>query len=467
MNIRHDRPQSELEFQVSAPLKLELPGGKLVTISAWSLSGFKYPEDTEILPRRGVLSIPFQGVDIRFPVELEPSEGDRRLRFNRLTGRQRETLALFYRSILSGRMASTEDVITSLDTPVDLVPMEETEEEKAEALDKARPRLHRIVWNAAFYIVFAAIVFGFVGNQIWQRVTNVRLQNARIVVPIVDYSAIESAFVDKILVTKGQRVDRGDPLIILDSPEHGTAIEAIRGDISLAESRLNDAEIRLEAELSNVDLVRFADVGGASTDTSTEPHQKTETLAARVGLILNGLQSRDDSGDKAIADRIKRFRDLVKERRLELRRLKRELANRKDKRRAINIVATTQGVIAEIHVNQDQYISRGQRTLTLEANDRRYALGWLPESAAGAVFIGQNAEITVKAGGMTRKIKGIVRNIEAGVDPLHPDEFGAMISVDAPDLTLEDTRRIFRSNAPVRIDVDRAIPPLFAWMQGG
>ena len=41
-----------------------------------------------------------------------------------MNSRQRETLALFYRN-LSGKMATTTDMITALDTPVDPVPMDE------------------------------------------------------------------------------------------------------------------------------------------------------------------------------------------------------------------------------------------------------------------------------------------------------------------------------------------------------
>ncbi|MEO1797222.1 MAG: hypothetical protein AAFR53_09420, partial [Pseudomonadota bacterium] len=114
MKIRHERPMSDLSFQVRAPLGLELSTGERLTVSDWSLEGFEFPHESDVLPKEAVLSIPFQGVDIRFPITLARQGTGKFLTFEGLSGRQRETLAVFYRSILSGKMASTEEVITSL-----------------------------------------------------------------------------------------------------------------------------------------------------------------------------------------------------------------------------------------------------------------------------------------------------------------------------------------------------------------
>ena len=171
MKIRHERPMSDLSFQVRAPLGLELAPGEVVSVTCWSLNGLEFPHDTDVLPSQGVLSIPFQGVDNRIPVRFMPGGTDRELIFEGLTGRQRETLAVFYRSILSGKMASTEDIITSLDTPVDLVPMEETEEERVEDSKGKTPRILRVLWSLSLYAMVGAVVFGMLGQQIWSRLS--------------------------------------------------------------------------------------------------------------------------------------------------------------------------------------------------------------------------------------------------------------------------------------------------------
>ena len=113
------------------------------------MAGLVWPEDAPDCPKTGTLSIPFQGVDVRFPVRLFKQENEGLVSLEGLSGRQRETLALFYRSLLSGKMASSGDVITRLDTPVDLVPMEQTEEEQAEQPVKFIPRPIRVQFNIA------------------------------------------------------------------------------------------------------------------------------------------------------------------------------------------------------------------------------------------------------------------------------------------------------------------------------
>ena len=211
---------SDLSFQVRAPLGLDLSTGERVVISNWSLKGIELPGTPDVLPVAGTLSIPFQGVDIRFPVRFRTASGSDFLEFDGLTGRQRETLAVFYRSILSGRMASTEDIITSLDTPVDLVPMEETEDERLSATAGTAPRAVRAGWNIAFYLALAVIVFGIVGNQVWTRLNTIGVGQARVEAPLVEHRAADGGYVDRVLVSEGQSVDQGQTLIVLSSPEN-------------------------------------------------------------------------------------------------------------------------------------------------------------------------------------------------------------------------------------------------------
>ncbi len=143
MNIRHECPMPDLSFKVTAPLYLYAPDGQTYTIDRWSLAGFILDGFEGDLPEGLQLSIPFQGIDIKFPIDVTPLEEDGGFSFTNLTVRQRETLAMFYKGILTGRMVSSAEMITSLDTPVDLVPMGETESEMTSGLAKAKPRILR------------------------------------------------------------------------------------------------------------------------------------------------------------------------------------------------------------------------------------------------------------------------------------------------------------------------------------
>ena len=156
MKIHHQAPHPELDFLVKAPLRLELAGGDSLFVMEWSSSEFRYAQ-SDAIPRYCHLCIPFQVVDLRFPVIIEKVSDDEIYQFSGLNGCQREALAVFYRSVLSGKTDAMDDVIVSLDATVDLVPMGETEEEKSAELKKVKPRILRILCNVFYYAVLSFV----------------------------------------------------------------------------------------------------------------------------------------------------------------------------------------------------------------------------------------------------------------------------------------------------------------------
>lgn len=59
-------------------------------------------------------------------------------------------------------MVSAGEMITSLDTPVDLVPMSETNAEEAAGCAATKPRLLHIIWSMALYTaIWRRSVFRF------------------------------------------------------------------------------------------------------------------------------------------------------------------------------------------------------------------------------------------------------------------------------------------------------------------
>lgn len=171
MEVRHERPSPDTQFRVTAPLILGLADGDSLQVRQWTLRAV---HDERLIGRDlagVVMSIPFQGVNIYFPVTLLPGDAPDEFVFDGLTGRQRETLALFYRNLLSGRMASAADVITALDTPVDLVPMGETDAERKSGMaGKASPAARTAVHLAGYAAAFL-LVFGFLGSLVWSRLS--------------------------------------------------------------------------------------------------------------------------------------------------------------------------------------------------------------------------------------------------------------------------------------------------------
>ena len=437
----------QLAYPVRAPLTLHLSDGERVEIAEWSLDGLTWPGETDILPRQAKLVIPFQGVDIRFAVQFGPVEGNW-LQFKGLTGRERETLAVFYRSILSGKMASTDDMITSLDTPVDLVPLSETEEEIEAATQKTPPRVLRVIWNLVYYFVLAGVVFGVIGTQIWSRLDRIPVQNGRIDAPMQAHIAPEGAFVEAIAVSIGERVRRGQVLVELSDPERDGRIDDTRAEIRLAERRLNQAHTRLAAHLDRARRL----------ETNSDPTFDRLALARLRIAITTGRPppSLDDDLRTETFDNLRfDLEAVVTERALDLSRLKRELSNRKDAASALDIVAAADGHVREIAVIPDQFVQRGALAVVVEEDAPRHAVGWVDEGLAATLHIGMKATIVHSRLGERRHLPARLVEIEAGVDPARPDAFGLIVRLLPDGMDAAATREAFRPNAPLKIVVRR------------
>lgn len=455
MKIRHERPMSDLEFKVRAPLRLELPSGEVVEVEEWSQAGITYPDTSDVLPKRAHLIIPFQGVDIRFPVNFEAGARENELIFVELTGRQREVIGVFYRSILSGKMAPSEDMITALDTPVDLVPMGETEEEKAAGEAKQTSRTLRIIWNTVFYVVLAVALFGVIGGQILDRVTSVSLKSARVVAPIIDHNAPSPAFVEEILAVPGQTVARGDVLVRLSDPARDSAVDDIRRDIARAVDRVREVRAIRNSHLGLGDeerarLLEILDraVKARHWSDFTSGRNLDEVEAAQAKLAAFDARKSQAPGD--FWDLQKELRDQLNRAKEDESRLRRDLGNAKDAAEAHNVIAQVDGTVTEVFVIHDEYLGRGHLAVSVEENRSRFVQAWLNEARSGAVFIGMGGDVVLRTADGKKRHKAVVTELAAGIDPATDNGFGMIVTLELTNMDTDDTRAMLMPGAPVQ-----------------
>lgn len=429
--ISHERPAPETEPHVIAPLIVALPDGRRLTARKWSLAGIRdgVLAGTDLTGAR--LMIPFQGIEVGFPVHLAPAPGGGFWAFEGLTGRQREALGLFYRNLMTGKMAATDEVITALDTPVDLVPMGETEEEKAAGLARVRPRALRIVWNVIYYALLLAVVGGYLGSLAWKRLDHVALSNSRYVAPIVELSAPAPGFVTEIAAPAGTEVRAGDLLVRMTDPEAEASLAEVRGLISQAEARLAEAKARLDRHLQG---------RGAARALASDP------VAFDVGTTLVPGDFHD------IRLRLEQDIRLIE---LELRALRGERGRLRDRSRALEVLAPQAGRIDQLLVPVDGYQRVGTPLLVFETDAPRRVIGWLDASEAAHVWQGMRASVRYSVAGETRTAPAIVAAIEAGSDPLRPDAYGLLVYLDLSGLTLAETRSLLPHNAAVEVRLHR------------
>lgn len=438
MRVRHERPSADLEFNVRAPLRFVLASGKELQVDAWSLKGARLADPIDVTPAKASLVIPFQGVDVQFPVNLKPGEAPGEVLFDGLTGRQRETLATFYRSVMNGRMVPVDGIITSLDAPVDLVPMGETEEEEAKGTAKTTPRSLRVFVNAALYLVGFVVIFGFVASRLVSMFDTVQVGQAHVAETQYPLRAANVSYVDEIRVQPGDFVTAGQTLVVLSNPGHGEDLSDLRRDIRRAQKRVKDATQRVKRHQANrPDMLDSlankvaAQIKQRRLGDFLGHYDMDAVLRAQAQLELfeQGLSQRPDDYHDTVITLQRRLED----EQIELAKLKRDLGGLKSAAAAMDIKAPTDGVIVDVSVFQDQFLARGALTVTLNALDTQRISGWVPEKHAAHVFVGMGAKVAVFVDGQTVDVTARVVDLQAGPNPFARDAYGVQVIVE-PDL---------------------------------
>lgn len=457
MRVVHETPHKDLAFFARAPLRLTAPGGREVVIEEWCLAGVRKPDGIDVLPKRGCLHIPFQGVDLSFPLRLSPDSSGGFYAFEGLTVRQRETLALFHTNLLSGRMAATGEMITALDTPVDLVPMGETEEEEAQGTAGAPSRSWRVAKALATYVAIALLVFGLLGQSIAMRLMTIPAVQARVVAPVVEHLATAPAYVDRILVNEGQQVEAGETLIRMSDPRRDGRLDEARREVAKRQAALTDARDLLRkhdaaAPLQRQELEDALNAALAQQGIAPKAENDARIEATLAALIEFDAHEQNGAADwDALRAELVRQRDLRKD---ELRLAKRAQGIAKADARLLDIKAQVAGTVNMVNAPLNSHVSRGTFLVSVEENAPRVLRAWVDEAHLTRVSPGMTARLRASALDGPQELQGTVTTVAAGIDESAARQgFGLIVTVEVSgDRQLLDGQpvqmRLWRSWVP-------------------
>lgn len=446
VHIAHERPAPETEPHVIAPLILVLADGTRLLARRWWLGGIS----DEVLAGHDLagarMEIPFQGIDVGFPISLKPMNDDGPWLFKDLTGRQREALGLFYQNLLTGKMAATDEVITALDTPVDLVPMGETAQEQAAGQAQAKPRILRVVFNIIWYVGLFCLLIGFLGSFAWSRIEGITLSHARVYAERQELRAPREGYLNRMALDPGP-VQEGTILARLEDPEVEAALADVRSRIDVLDARIAEGRERLTLHLSMREEVR-ATLGRLYSD-------------AAMARFDAGISIRP--GD--YNDQRTRLEQELRGFETDLARATSDLRNLRQQRTSMQIPSPTGGLVAEWLAADGQYMRVGDTLAIYETNAPRVIRGWLDDRVSGTVRPGMQAEIRLPGRDPETRITGRVTTVEAGANPAEPDRFGLIVTIEAVGLDADETRARLRFNAPAEVVVKRGL--LARWFGTG
>lgn len=436
MRIEHERPAPDTEPHVIAPLILALSDGRRLTARKWSLAGIHDAVLSGETLTDARLMIPFQGIEVGFPVRLTAAANGNFWAFDGLTGRQREALGLFYRNLMTGKMASMGEVITALDTPVDLIPMRETAEEMAAGLAKVKPKTLRIVLNVLWYVGLAILLVGFLGNFVWIKLEGMTLSHARVYADRTELRAPGEGYLEIEALEPGT-VAEGHLLARLIAPETDLALDDAERRVALLQERIAEGRDRLDLHLSMRDEVR-----------ATVMRLYSETALARFDAGISLRQGDYNDQRSRLEQELRGFE-------ADLDRATADLWRLQQARRSLRILAPTGGLITEWIAAPRRYMRGGDVVATFETDVPRVVRGWMDDRMAASIRPGMEATITMPGTGGAQVLAGRVTDVEAGANPAAPDLFGIIVTVAASGLSVEESRNLMRFNAPIEVVVRR------------
>ncbi len=459
MEIVHENPSPDLSFTVRAPLALVDRDGMRFSIDRWGLQGFAVDGSWAEVPRAGQLSIPFQGVEITFPVALTHDVDQKFVYFDNLTGRQRETLALFYRNLMSGQMAATDQIITSLDTPVDLVPMGETEEEQKQGITGKSPRFLRVAYNIAVYVILSYFVFGVLGGSVWSRVDTIDIQHGRIDVPERTMTAPDAGVVVAAPVAPGSTVKMGDLLAEIRNAEREADVELARLEVTRTKAALDEVETAiadLERAMSPDTAIRLRMAKAAIHHMAFFETISFEDMRQHwVDLRRIDAEAARDLDPVEIT--IARLNDLRAIRDAELSTARDVLERHEEYAKSLNIYAPTDGQVSEVLTTVGSAVRGGTPLISVQGDAALTAVGWASERLAETLYVGMPASIVYNLGGERQYITGAIIDLRAGEDPTRPGEFGIIVTVASEGFANEDAQAALNAGAPVNLSAEKQL----------
>lgn len=425
MEVRHEPPNAETLFRLKAPLTVGFSDGTAVRVDDWSLKAL-YSADLQGRSLDGaMLSIPFQGVNLYFPIELEPGEAPDEFRFRNLSGRQREALALFYRNLLSGRMTSTADMIVALDTPVDLIPMGETEAERKAGEAKVAPRKARMLVNLVYYGTLFLLVAGFLGTVVWNRIARVEVLSAHVSSATSQIIAPVAGYVREIPVAVGARVAESAIVVRLDDQEALRLLAEAEAAATEAADLLVAAEQRLAQHMAGRDAARATFRGGLERFDDGVSVNPGDFHDIRLKL-------------EAEADALRR----------EAERQSGRAAGYRDRAEATALTAPGAGTVVQHFVRPFDIVRPGDPLVLFELDEPRSIVAHLPASSVLKVWTGMQADVTYVSDGTGIVLPGEVRRLSV-------EGMGAaqllVASITVPGLSVDDSRRLFVEGMPVHV----------------
>lgn len=297
------KPSQRLQHRLTAPLVVKI-GNRAYRTADWSLSSVKIKDKGECkdLPMtEALLSIPFQGMELRMPIALQfqrysEAENCSVFSFVDMSERQRDTLRLFIEELVRGEMVSSQDIIKRLDAPT--TPVRPLDKQTPIPLPAAPKSARWQTWFfSLFYLVAGVGLTAWLGVLWYANVVKMEVQTAWLSTPTQALGSIVEGRVANVLVAEGSNVSKGAILARVSDPN-------LERDIDAAQAGLTQ-----QAQLQLEQTQRIANLKAQVAILSAQIPVTKGDLARKQELFDAGALARFDL-DKAKLDLVQQTSNL-------------------------------------------------------------------------------------------------------------------------------------------------------------
>lgn len=266
MKIVRERPCQRRHHRVTAPLKVTLPGGEVLTATNWSLGGLRLDGVKSKLPKLDdvaslVLELPFQGFDISFEVagkitRSKKKKGMLGLEFVELSERAHDLMEHFINDLVRGQMATIEDTICRIDIPVTPISTKPDVNPATEVPVKRWPM--KTIAMSAFYICLGISVFTYLAVLIYSNTMQLEIETAVVTSQLKTINMPVDGKVMPIRMNVGDIVNKGDEIAKIKSVELEAKLEAKLVEYNEKERQYDLAVKRYEIETQRLGFYQIA-----------------------------------------------------------------------------------------------------------------------------------------------------------------------------------------------------------------
>ncbi|MCJ8324633.1 MAG: PilZ domain-containing protein [Rhizobiales bacterium] len=290
MKIMREKASQRRHHRLNAPLTV-LFKQQAYLVHDWSIGGLSVYIDSAKGPQVGKhfdakLSLPFQGYDIQFDVELSVVRFDKiaslaGFEFVNLSERSTDLLSYFSEELIRGHMGSFEDSICRIDVPVTPISTQPTTSHISETPIRRLP--FRTIFMTIIYVIFGLAIFGYLGILFYSNFLRLEVTSSVISTEMRTLKMPVDGIVNAVHLKIGDQFDSGQQIFGYADAKLEKQIEQMNLNISQAQKNLWRMKQKHNIEQQRMSLYQIV----SRTDRSI-----TEAKLAAARVVLSAADAK-------------------------------------------------------------------------------------------------------------------------------------------------------------------------------